>query len=103
MSDGVYNVVIMYTSTVEATFKLAVGDYISLLDSSSPSITAQLPAMVGDASDMCTRIPPMSQGCRIPPMSQGCRIPPMYDATKLLTLCIDLQSYHGNGTKPRAF
>ncbi|WIA40657.1 hypothetical protein OEZ86_013993, partial [Tetradesmus obliquus] len=45
MSDGVYNIVIMYTSIVEATFKLAVGDYKSLLDSSSPSITARLPAM----------------------------------------------------------
>jgi len=62
MSDGVYNVVIMYTSIVEATFKLAVGDYKSLLDSSSPSITAQLPAMVGGAFDMCTRrVPPMSR------------------------------------------
>jgi hypothetical protein len=50
MSEGVYEVVIMYTSAIEATFRLAVGEYNSIMDGSSPSITSQLPTVVSAPS-----------------------------------------------------
>jgi hypothetical protein len=46
MSPGIYNLDIMYTSTVEATFKVAFGEYNAISNGSAPSIVIQLPAMV---------------------------------------------------------
>ncbi|KAF6255124.1 alkaline-phosphatase-like protein [Scenedesmus sp. NREL 46B-D3] len=46
MSRDVYDVVIMYTSAVAATFKLAIGQYDAIGAGSAPSITTRLPAVV---------------------------------------------------------
>ena len=46
VAGGIYKVSVMYTSQVQATFKLAVGLYSNIEDGTAPSLTAKLPVTV---------------------------------------------------------
>ncbi|KAF8072774.1 MAP1D [Scenedesmus sp. PABB004] len=44
VTGGRYKVAVMYTSQVQATFKLSVGEYAKIQDGAAPSLAARLPA-----------------------------------------------------------
>ncbi len=52
-----YTVIIMYTSTTAATFKLSLGLYSSIVAGTAPTLTAQLLASVSGVSTCSMHLP----------------------------------------------
>jgi hypothetical protein len=50
---GRYLVQIMYTSQIQASFRLSVGPYSRILDGDALAVTARIPAAVSDSTGCC--------------------------------------------------